>query len=183
MKHQAVYSAVVFAIAGLSLLSLNLVSVGAQTSTDEASESVALVESFFEALQAEDLETIAPLIAGDAVLVQPMTFSGQTTTDALTRYEGHDEIMGFLTGLTQTFEPIAFSSMEFTPNADGSVVFVEMRGEFVTDPAVTDGVAAPYNNLYVVRFEIADGQFVAVREYFNPVSAAVVLGFELGVTE
>ena len=62
------------------------------------------------------------------------------------------------------------SEVELSITPDGHRVFIEQRGDIL----MPDGKS--YRNRYVFRFTIVEGKVKAVREYYNPVTAAYAFG-------
>ena len=149
----------------------------AQEGTPESasSDSLALAEQFLHAMETRDADTITQLLAEDVTLIQPMTFSGLPDPEFVT--EGRDATMEYLGRVFIGFSQIRFVDPDYTVSADGSRVFVEARGDFVTLLG-----SMTYENIYVFRLDIADGQVTFIKEYANPVPASAALGIPLGIS-
>jgi len=158
----------------LSALILATVLAAAPVSTASAASAEKVVSDFFDALEARDLAAVQVLLAEDVTNTLPYTASGDTKPDVMRRFEGRLEVMAYFEGAMERITTLAFEDTTITPAANGRTVFVETRGDMV----LADG--RPYRNLYVWAFETVDGRIAAIREYFNPVTAALAFGRPLG---
>jgi ketosteroid isomerase-like protein len=158
----------------LSAFLLATVLAAATLDIARAASPEKVVSDFFDALEARDPANVQTLLADDVTNVLPYTASGDTQPAALRRFEGRSAVMTYFEGAMERIRTIAFEDTAIAPTADGNTVFVETRGDMV----LADGRA--YRNLYVWVFETEDGQITAIREYFNPVTAALAFGRPLG---
>ncbi len=119
-------------------------------------EPAALVEEFFAALEALDVDRAVALFAEDAA--QTMPFAPEGFPD---RLDGRDAIARQYGG-----PPDAYRSMHFErrlyPMADPSMVVAEYEGSI----ELTSG--GRYDNRYCGIFRIRDGRIVGFTEYFDP---------------
>lgn len=163
---------------GLLLAAAACSSDDAPASTEDApAESptqVALdmADQFLTAMADEDIDAIADSVAADAVLVHPFTFDG--SQDPQVRFEGEDQILGYVETVFTNFATIAWRDEQVHVTNDGATVFIEVKGDFTL---ARDG--SPYDNAYVIRLDIDNGEVVRSAEYYNPLIAAPALGIPL----
>lgn len=78
-------------------------------------------------------------------------------------YDGIGAIEEYFTFIFNTFSPIQFTDIRITTADNGRTAFVQANGAFTVEEA-----GSPYNNVYVLRFDINEaGQIVATEEYLN----------------
>ena len=116
-----------------------------------------LVRTFFEKLNAEDLEAVRGLLTPDAAwLPQAKDMPGAG------EYRGRDVIVDeFLRPIRGLFAPGSPSNRILSLAVNGSVVLVETHGT----GHLNDG--RPYDNRYAWAFEIRDGRIAVIREYLD----------------
>lgn len=142
------------------------------TETNQAAaESQSVVERFYAAKEAHDLDAMAALFADDVNYVFPLPASG--AQENWFDYKGKDETMAYQRRTSDAFSQLKMRDREMTFSQDGRIVFMECRGDYIT----TDG--RPYNNVYMFKFTIEDGLIRKVREYCNPVTYAVLAGLPI----
>jgi ketosteroid isomerase-like protein len=144
----------------------------------QSSTQVALdtADRFLAAMADEDIDAIADSVAADAVLVHPFTFDG--SQDPQVRFEGEDAILGYVETVFSNFATIVWRDEEVHLTDDGATVFIEVKGDFTL---ARDG--SGYDNAYVIRLDISDGEVVRSAEYYNPLIAASALGIPLTLPE
>ena len=125
-----------------------------------------IVEGFYAAKEAHDLESLAALFADDVTYVFPLPASGAQEDWFV--YDGKEATMAYQRRTSEAFSQLRMRDREMTISEDGGTVFTECRGDYIT----TDG--RPYNNIYMFKFTVADGKIKKVREYCNPVTYAVL---------
>lgn len=64
---------------------------------------------------------------------------------------------------------------QYSPNQDGSVVFVEPRGDYIEKET-----KRAYKNIYVFKFVVLNRKFTHICEYANPVTWAKFAGLKIG---
>jgi ketosteroid isomerase-like protein len=126
------------------------------------------------AVSRRDSAAVAALYADDVVLEIPFHESGRTEAGCYRVVKGKEAVVAQFERGASMFRGMAFEEAEMTTSADGATVFLEARGNMV---GADDGT---YRNRYVFRFDIADGKIRRVREYANPVTAALALGRPIG---
>lgn len=126
-------------------------------------------------MTAKDRSALAALVDGAAVFQYPFTRSGDTDAGSWRRFEGRDAVLtGYVDGAFANLARIGWTEAEFTPSADGRTVFVEALGDMVLASGAT------YRNRYVLRFDLHRGRIRGMKEYMNPVTAALAAGLPLG---
>lgn len=147
------------------------------SSAPAAAEPAALPEPvlrFFAALEASDLGALESLVTERTVTVLPMNASGSPAADETRRFEGRAATLRYYGGTMQAIGTARFLDPQATVGDGGRTVVVENRGEMRLASGET------YRNLYVWRFDIEEGRIVAIREHFNPVTAALAFRRPLG---
>jgi ketosteroid isomerase-like protein len=122
---------------------------------NEASQH--LVLTFFERLNAEDLEGVRALLTEDAAwLPQARDMPGAG------EYRGRNVIVDeFLTPVRGMFAPGSPSNRIVSIASNGSLVLVETHGTGY----LKDG--RPYDNRYAWAFQLRDGRVSEIREYLD----------------
>lgn len=134
--------------------------------------SLGLVKQFFAAKERHDLGATMALFSEDAVYVFPLPASGKQ--ENWFTYEGKEAVTKYQGQVLERFKQIKMLEPRYFVSADGSNVFVESRGDYITQ----DGTA--YNNVYIFRFVIRDGRIAEGYEYANPVTYAKLAGLPIG---
>ena len=121
------------------------------------SQTEAVVRTFFERLNAEDLEGVRALLTDDAAwLPQTRDMPGAG------EYRGRDIIVdGFLKPIRGLFAKGSPSNRILSMAFNGSLVLVETHGT----GHLADG--RPYDNRYAWAFEVRAGRIAEIREYLD----------------
>ena len=143
----------------------------------QATSAGDVVNRFFAALEARDIQALADMFTEDITNTLPYVATGDTSPAAMRRFEGRRAVLAYFNGAAERIAQVAFRDAEITFGGDGRTVFVENHGDMV----LPDG--RPYRNRYVWRFEIENGQITGIREYFNPVTAAAAFNRPVGSTD
>ena len=136
--------------------------------------SEALVRRRLKAVAAKDFAALGALYPDDVVLEIPMHESGRTEPGSYRVVEGKAAVLAQFEMGAKKFDRMGFVDPDITVSGDGAVVFLEARG----DMAAADGTT--YCNRYVFRFDVRDGLICRIREYANPVTAALAMGRPIG---
>lgn len=160
----------VIMVAGLLLFGATAVT-GQEATPDSDQEQ--LIQAFYSAFEAKDADAVAAMLTEDVTLVMPFTFSGATEPD--TRFVGHEQVMRYFGSVFTNFAQIRFVDAEINVSRDGETVFAEATGDFIA--AQGD---LPYRNVYIIKFQLRNGQIATISEYANPVIYAMTFGAELG---
>jgi ketosteroid isomerase-like protein len=83
---------------------------------------------------------------------------------------GEKELADFLIPGLAKMKSVRYDIEDISTTQDGSRVFVEARGDFVTD----DGKS--YRNRYIFRLDIEGDHVVLQKEYFNVATSNAVFG-------
>jgi ketosteroid isomerase-like protein len=130
-----------------------------------------LAKAYIEALQAKDRDGILALLTEDFALEIPMNTSGSNDLS--------DSWCGLEAGRTnyeqafQAIQVLKYVDIDITAGKDDQIAFLEGLGTM----RMANG--RPYNNRYVFRFDTVGGKIRRIREYANPVTAAVAFGMAL----
>jgi uncharacterized protein len=120
-------------------------------------QSEATVRSFFELLNAEDLEGLRALLTENAAWIpqaRDMPGAGE--------YRGRDVIVDqFLKPIRGLFAKGSPSNQILSMASNGALVLVETHGT----GRLRDG--RPYDNRYAWAFEIRDNRVAMIREYLD----------------
>jgi ketosteroid isomerase-like protein len=130
-----------------------------------------LAKAYIEALQAKDRDAIMALLAEDFALEIPMNTSG--SNDLSDSWCGLEAGRANYDQAFQAIEVLKYVDIEITPGRDDRVAFLEGLGTM----RMANG--RPYHNRYVFRFDAEGGKLRRIREYANPVTAAVAFGMPL----
>jgi ketosteroid isomerase-like protein len=116
-----------------------------------------LIYSFFERLNAEDLEAVRQLLTEDAAwLPQAKDMPGAG------EYRGRDVVVDdFLKPIRGLFQPGSPSNEILSMAVNGSLVLTETHGT----GHLADGRV--YDNRYAWAFVIRDGRIAEIREYLD----------------
>lgn len=134
-------------------------------------KAVQLAKAYLAALQAKDSDAILALVTEDFELDIPMNIAG--TNDRSDNWKGRAAAGA---NYTRTFGKIAlirYIDMEYSQAADPAIAFAEGRGLMRTASGNN------YDNNYIFRFDVRDGKIWRIREYANPVTAALAFGVPL----
>jgi ketosteroid isomerase-like protein len=132
---------------------------------------VALAHAYIVALQAKDKQAILDMIAEDFVIEVPLNAPG--TNDLTETWRGIEGAHAVYDMAFSVIELLVYTDIEITPAMDPNIAFLEGRGVM----RMANG--RPYGNRYVFRFEVENGKIRKIREYANPVTAAVAFGLPL----
>ena len=138
--------------------------------------SAELVRLYLEALQRQDVEALGALVTDDFYLEVPFDAAGTNQPGNALSWTGRDD---YLTNYCAIFPHIAvhrINDIVIRPTADPAIVYAEAMG----DMTLSDGW--PYKNLYVFRFTLRGDKICQLKEFCNPVTAAIAFGHPLPIT-
>jgi ketosteroid isomerase-like protein len=135
------------------------------------SRAAELAQAYLVALQGKDKEGILSLLADDFTLEVPLNVSG--TNDLSDSWRGHKAIAANYDVAFKEIEVLKYTDVEITAGQNGNVAFAEGRG------IMTMANGRSYGNRYVFRFDLEHGKIKRIREYTNPVTAALAFGMPL----
>jgi ketosteroid isomerase-like protein len=140
--------------------------------TSKAERSaVELAQAYLDRLQAKDRDGILALLAEDFALEVPCNVSG--TNDYSDSWHGLEAAADNYDATFRKIELLKYVDLEFTPGRDPDIAFAEGRG------VMRMASGRPYNNVYIFRFDTRGGKIRRIREYANPVTAALAMEFPL----
>ncbi|MDA0564724.1 nuclear transport factor 2 family protein [Streptomonospora sp. S1-112] len=128
--------------------------------------------AFLAALEGKDLAELDATLHTEATLTIPLSLTGDP--EPFGRFEGKEQVLGYLRGVTEMMATIAFTELRISVTADAATAFVQARGNFTTPD---DRL---YPNIYVLRADWSEGKLIAVEEYANPVTFAKHFGLPIG---
>ena len=130
-----------------------------------------LAHAYLVALQAKNKEAILSILADDFSLEVPCNVSG--TNDLSDSWYGHEAASANYDIAFREIEVLKYTDIEITAGADGNVAFAEGRG------IMKMASGRPYGNRYIFRFDVEGGKIKRIREYANPITAAIAFGIPL----
>ena len=130
-----------------------------------AAQNEALVYGWLSALTNQDLTGFAELWTEDVIEISPYVPEGIEPV-----LSGRDELVSHYEATVASHNYSHYTDVEIFQTIDSDVLWVTFDGE--TD-IVTTG--KPYNNHYVVRLTVRDGQIAESLLYFNPLVLAEAL--------
>jgi ketosteroid isomerase-like protein len=136
-------------------------------------ENLEMAKAFFTGLEQRDLSVVEPLLAPHVLEVIPLSNTG--APEPWRTFDGKQAVLDYLGEIIKNFSRTVLVDKQFTVSHDGSVVFLEAKGD-LTHAAT----GKSYNNVYVFKFTFAGGQIVHISEYGNPVPYAKLAGAPLG---
>lgn len=131
-----------------------------------------IVEAFFDTKERRDFTALTELFADDIVCMFPLNAMG--TQDRWFVYNGKQETNNHQKATLERFSPLRMFNKQFTTSHDGSVVFVESQGDYLTNDGRHD------RNVHVFKFVIKHGLIPEVFEYANPVTFALLANLPIG---
>lgn len=130
-----------------------------------------LGRAYLEALQAKDRDAILSILADDFVLEVPCNVSG--SNDFSDSWRGIDTASENYDETFRQIEVLEYTDVEIFAGKDDRVAFAEGLG------VMKMATGKPYENRYVFRFDAENGKIKRIREYLNPVTAAISFGIPL----
>ena len=137
-----------------------------------ADVALGLVKQFFAAKERHDLAATMALFSDDALYVFPLPASGKQ--ENWFTYEGKEAVTKYQGQVLERFKQIKMLEPQYFVSTDRSNVFVESRGDYIAQDGTT------YNNVYIFKFVVRDGQITEGYEYANPVTYAKLAGLPIG---
>ena len=130
-----------------------------------ARTALELAEAYLDRLQAKDRDGILALLAEDFALEVPCNVSG--TNDLSDSWYGLEAAAANFDATFRKIEILKYADLLFTPGPDDRIAFAEGRG------VMTLATGRPYRNIYIFRFDTEHGKIRRIREYCNPITAAL----------
>jgi ketosteroid isomerase-like protein len=150
-----------------------MTSTSQSQSPADSAESAA--RTYLVALQNKDKDGILSILTDDFVFEVPFNDSG--TNDLGNTRRGITEAMGVFERAFREIETMTLEDLAINAIASGTIVFAEAVGN------MTMANGRPYKNRYIYRFDLRDGKISRMREYRNPVTAAIAFGRPLPRSE
>ena len=141
--------------------------MGSQSLNDKA---VAITRRLFDAYEAMDFNALMEIYSDDAVIELPFHPQGKTEDSDIRRVKGTAELTDFLIPGLAKMESVRYDIEDISVTDDGARVFVEARGDFVTDEGKS------YRNRYIFRLDLRGENVVRQKEYFNVATSNAVFG-------
>lgn len=129
----------------------------APTQDQQRAQSIAVVETFFDALVTKDLEKLLSLWHADGAQEMPYAPEGVPKCVA-----GAAQLRSFWSAVFDGVADIAFSSIEVQAMDNPNGVLSQHQGSV----KLANGVG--YDNRYISVFYFRDGKIDIYREYFDP---------------
>ena len=143
-----------------------------QEEQKKSDTALGLAKAFFAAKERHDLAATMALFSEDAVYIFPLTASGKQ--ENWFSYKGKEAVTKYQGQVLERFKQIKMLEAKYFVTTDGSNVFVESRGDYISQ----DGTA--YNNVYIFKFVIRNDKIAEGYEYANPVTYAKLAGLPIG---
>jgi ketosteroid isomerase-like protein len=136
-------------------------------------ESLSIVKKFLAALEQRDIAAVAALFNDKTQVKIPLSPTGDPTPWYL--FDSKEKVTEYFKGACALFSQIKWKEPVFTVSADGKRIFLETHGNLIK----ADG-NAPYENVYVFRFDIEDRSIVSIFEYANPITFSKLMNLPIG---
>jgi ketosteroid isomerase-like protein len=130
-----------------------------------------IVEQFFAALEAMDIEAFLVLWAEDGRQEMPFAPEGFPTV-----LKDREAVRKQYSGLPESYVSMRFKDRVYYPMQDASWIFAEYQGQIELKSGGT------YNNRYCGLWHIVDDKIQLYREYFNPIVLQESFGDSVGKT-
>jgi ketosteroid isomerase-like protein len=140
------------------------------TSQGSIEKAENITRRLFAAYEAMDYDALMRIYSRDATIALPFHPLGRTEDSDIRRVTGEKELADFLIPGLAKMKSVRYDIEDISTTQDGSRVFVEARGDFVTD----DGKS--YRNRYIFRLDIEGDHVVLQKEYFNVATSNAVFG-------
>jgi ketosteroid isomerase-like protein len=127
--------------------------------------STDVARAFLTRMERKDKEGMLALLTDDSVMECVLGLDGNNAPRRF--WEGMAAARDHYTRAFEDVESIEFTEVALNQALDPTLVFVEALGSM----RMSNG--RPYDNRYVFRFELRDGKIAMLREYCNPVTAAI----------
>ncbi|MBD0417051.1 nuclear transport factor 2 family protein [Oryzicola mucosus] len=132
-----------------------------------------LTETYLNALEGQNLETISSLLADVPTIDIPFSNTGDLAP--WFNFEGREQALGYIATIFKNFSQVKLVDRTIYAANDGKTAFVETKGDLIQRDT-----GASYRNVYVFKLSMQDGRITHVREYANPVTFAKLMGIPLG---
>jgi len=147
--------------------------VGKIVKEKEMKNAIQLLEDYVKLVSEGDFEKVLELFAPDAIFEFPYFPS----VGIGGRMDGRDAIRKQIAAFLEGIEGFKFKDVKLWPGADPNIAF----GEYSVSAKVKSN-GRIYNQLYGGRLEANNGKIKYLREFSNPIEAAIAL-FPNGVKD
>jgi ketosteroid isomerase-like protein len=127
--------------------------------------STDVVRAFLTRMEQKDKDGMLARLADDSVMECVLGLDGDNAPRRF--WDGMAGARDHYSRAFDAVESIEFTEVVINQALDADLVFAEALG------SMTMSNGRPYNNRYVFRFELRDGKIARLREYCNPVTAAI----------
>jgi ketosteroid isomerase-like protein len=127
--------------------------------------STDVVRAFLTRMEQKDTDGMLALLTNDSVMECVLGLDGDNAPRRF--WDGMAGARDHYHRAFDAVESIEFTDVVINQTLDPDLVFAESLG------SMTMSSGRPYDNRYVFRFELRDGKIATLREYCNPVTAAI----------
>src|ERR1700716_3338968 len=114
-----------------------------------------IAKAYITAVENRDRNAIDGTLADDVQHVFPLAAGGAENLQAL--FLGKEEVLGYIDSLFAKFASLTWPGAEWTLSEDGTRAFVQARGD-----AIVRHSNAPYQNTYIVRFDVNNDRITKI---------------------
>jgi hypothetical protein len=133
---------------------------------ENAAAALDVAKRFIDALERRDGDALASVLHDEVVLESPYPMLGGEDAPGSRRCQGAS-VHAHMRNMANVLGSLRFEDVIWRTTDDGLAMF---EG----DGRATLPNGRPYDNHYLMMFEVAGGKIVRWYEYFNPVTAARV---------
>jgi ketosteroid isomerase-like protein len=130
-----------------------------------STSSTDIVRAFLTRMEQKDTDGMLALLTDDSVMECVLGLDGDNAPRRF--WDGMAGARDHYIRAFDAVESIEFADVSINQTLDANLVFAEALG------SMTMSNGRPYDNRYVFRFELRDGKIAMLREYCNPVTAAI----------
>jgi ketosteroid isomerase-like protein len=127
--------------------------------------STDVARSFLTCMEQKDKEGMLALLTDDSVMECVLGLDGNNAPRRF--WDGMAGARDHYTPAFEAVDSIELTEVAINQSLDPNLVFAEALGSMM----MSNG--RPYDNRYVFRFELREGKIARLREYCNPVTAAI----------
>jgi ketosteroid isomerase-like protein len=136
-----------------------------ETVEKQSTPSTDVVRRFLTGMERKDREGMLALLTDDSTMECVLGLDGNNAPRRF--WAGMAGARDHYTQAFDAVESIELTEVVINQALDPNLVFAEALGSM----RMSNG--RPYDNRYVFRFELRDGKIATLREYCNPVTAAI----------
>ncbi|MFI6493789.1 nuclear transport factor 2 family protein [Streptomyces sp. NPDC050564] len=128
-------------------------------------DALETAQAFIAAFESRDRDAVAGLLAPGATFTIPLSIEG--TPEPWYVFDSPEHVLGYIASVAAKFDHVAFLDKVWTVSEDARSVFLQANGDILSSAE-----KLVYNNVYIFRIDVQDGQITKVWEYANPVAYA-----------